>query len=501
MLRLLLPIAVFVSGACVMVLEVLGSRLIGPVYGTSLYVWSSIIAVTLLSLSVGYWLGGWLADRRPDAATFFLLFELAAVLIVLVPVVREPVFAIAHPFGVRGGSLVSALLLLAPPLTVLGTLSPFAVRIAADLVTTLGRTAGRLYAISTAGSLVGTLAAGFWLIPSFRVTTIFAATAVTLVLPALVYQVLAARRHAAAALVVLALVPFAATHRALPAGPVKVIDVRESFFGQLKVIEGGGMRALLANGGGQTVTDARTGQSAVSYPLMMAGLAWRAHPGGRRALVVGLGGGIIPPLLDAAGITTQSVEIDPMMVDVAVAHFGFDPRRHPVALADGRRFLADDERQWDYVILDAFGGDGVPAHLLTVEMMTLVDARLAPDGVVTVNYNGCRHGETGRPLRAIVTTLATRFPWVKVFPRDHDVCGGNIVLAAREPHTMQTGPLPFAVPAALAAEVDDVAPIAIEPGLVLTDAYNPLDLWAVDDLEYLRGLTLTTLRWDVVLAD
>ncbi len=501
MLRVLLPISVFVSGACVMVLEVLGSRLIGPVYGTSLYVWSSIIAVTLLSLSVGYWLGGRLADRRPDAATFFLLFELAAALIVLVPVVREPVFALAHPFGVRGGSLVSALLLLAPPLTVLGTLSPYAVRIAADMVATVGRTAGRLYAISTAGSLVGTLAAGFWLIPNFRVTTIFAATAVTLVLPAIFYQVLAARRHVTAALVVLALVPLAAVHRAIPTGPVRVVDVRESFFGQLKVIEGGGMRALLANGGAQTVTDARTGQSGVSYPLMMAGLVWRAHPEGRRALVVGLGGGIIPPLLETAGVATQSVEIDPVMVDVAVAHFGFDPQRHPVTLADGRRFLADDARQWDHVLLDAFGGDGVPVHLLTAEMMALVDARLAPAGVVAVNYNGCRHGAAGRPLQAIVATLATRFPWVQVFPRDHDACGGNIVIAAREPHTMQTGPLPFPVPAALAAEVDGAAPIVIEPGLVLTDAYNPLDLWAVDDLEYLRGLTLANLRWDIVLAD
>lgn len=501
MLRVLLPIAVFVSGACVMVLEVLGSRLIGPVYGTSLYVWSSIIAVTLLSLSVGYWLGGWLADRRPDAGTFFLLFELAATLIILVPVVREPVFAVAHPFGLRGGSLVSALLLLAPPLTVLGTLSPYAVRIAADMVTTVGRTAGRLYAISTAGSLVGTLAAGFWLIPSFRVTTIFAATAVTLVLPALVYQVLAARRHVVAALVVFALVPLALMHRSRPTGPVQVVDVRESFFGQLKVIEAGGMRALLANGGNQTVIDTRTYASAVSYSYMMVGLAWRAHPGGRNALVVGLGGGVIPPLLEAAGIGTQSVEIDPVMVDVAVAHFGFDPRRHPVEIADGRRFLADDERQWDYVFLDAFGGDGVPVHLLTAEMMALVDHRLASGGVVAVNYNGCRHGAAGRPLQAIVSTLATRFPWFMVVPRDHDVCGGNIVLAAREPHTMRAGPLPFPVPAALLAEVDDAVPIEIEPGLVLTDAYNPLDLWAVDDLEYLRGLTLKTLRWDVVLAD
>jgi spermidine synthase len=484
-----------------MVLEVLGSRLIGPIYGSSLYVWSAIIAVTLLSLSVGYWIGGWLADRRPDPATFFLLFELGAVLVVLVPLVREPVFTIARPFGVRGGSLVSALLLLAPALTVLGTLSPYAVRIAADLVTTVGRTAGRLYAISTAGSLVGTLLTGFWLIPSFRVTTIFAGTAVVLVLPALVYQATAARRHVVAALLVLGLAPVTASHRALPDGPVRVVDVRESFFAQLKVIEAAGMRGLLANGGAQTVTFAKTNQSAVSYAPLMAGLAWRAHPEGRRALIIGLGGGSIPPLLADAGIESQTVEIDPVMVEVAQAHFGFDPARHPVVVADGRRFLADDPRQWDHVFLDAFGGDGVPVHLLTEEMMTLVDARLAPNGVVVLNYNGCRHGAAGRPLQAIVATLATRFPWTRVYQRDHDACGGNIVLAAREPHALRAGPLPFPVAPSLVAEVDGVTPIELEPGMVLTDAYNPLDLWAVDDLEFLRALTLKNLRWDVVLAD
>lgn len=501
MLRVLLPIAVFVSGACVMVLEVLCSRLIGPVYGTSLYVWSSIIAVTLLSLSVGYWLGGWLADRRPDPAAFFLLFELAAVLIVLVPVVRPTVFTIAHPLGVRGGSLVSALLLLAPPLVVLGTLSPYAVRIGAEMVATVGRTTGRLYAISTAGSLCGTLAAGFWLIPSFRVTTIFAGTAVALVLPALAYQIAGARRHVVAALLVLALVPVAASRHAVATGRVRVVDVRESFFGQLKVIQSNDVRALLANGGGQTITDVRTNESGVAYPLMMAALAWRARPEGKRALVVGLGGGIIPPLFTAAGIESQSVEIDPVVVDMAVEHFGFDPVRHPVAVADGRRFLADDPRQWDHVVLDAFGGDGVPVHLLTEEMMALIDARLAPQGVVVLNYNGCRAGDAGRPLRAIVATLRTRFPWITVYQRDKDACGGNLVLAAREPHEMATGPLPFPVPAALAAEVDGLQPITVEPGLVLTDAYNPLDLWAVDDLEYLRGLTLGLLTPDVVLAD
>ena len=136
-----------------MVLEVLGTRLIAPVYGTSLHVWSAIIAVTLLSLSVGYWVGGRFADRFPRATIYFLLFELAALLIVLLPLVREPVLNLTMPLGLRSGALLSAILFLGLPLTLLGMISPYAVRLAAHLITDLGRITGRLYALSTAGSL------------------------------------------------------------------------------------------------------------------------------------------------------------------------------------------------------------------------------------------------------------------------------------------------------------------------------------------------------------
>jgi len=195
MLRILLPVSVFVSGAVVMVLEVLGTRLIAPVYGTSLHVWSAIIAVTLLSLSVGYWVGGRFADRFPRASVYFVVFEAAAVLIVLLPLAHQPILTITKPLGLRGGALASAVLFLGLPLTLLGMISPYAVRLAAHLIVDLGRTTGRLYALSTAGSLLGTLCAGFYLIPSFRLRTIFVGTALLLILPAVVWQVAAARRH------------------------------------------------------------------------------------------------------------------------------------------------------------------------------------------------------------------------------------------------------------------------------------------------------------------
>lgn len=501
LLRRLLPLSVFVSGAVVMVLEVLGTRLIAPVYGTSLHVWSAIIAVTLLSLSVGYWVGGRVADRWPRAAVYFLLFEAAALLIVLLPLVREPVLSLTKPLGLRGGALVSAILFLGLPLTLLGMISPYAVRLAAHLITDLGRIAGRLYALSTAGSLVGTLLAGFYLIPSFRLSNIFLGVALVLCAPAAAYQLAAARRQlVAAALVVLVVGAVATRPRATAAG---VLHVGETQFGQLKVFDQGGARSLLVNGTIQTQTLSGSNVALSAYTLLMAELAWRARPDGHHALLIGLGGGVLPPLLASFGVVTRSVEVDPEVLEVAREYFAFDPHRYPVTIADGRQFLASTPDRYDYILLDAFAGEAVPVHLLTAQMVDLIAQRLAPGGILVVNFLGFREGAAARPLRSVVRTIATRLPHVVVYPSfpagDY---GNNIVLAAREPIRLHGGPRPFVVMPWLLDEVRIQRPLDLSgPAIVLDDDYNPLDLWAVDASEKWRRAAMAMYPDDVQLAE
>jgi spermidine synthase len=501
LLRFLLPPSVFVSGAVVLVLEILGTRLIGPVYGTSLYVWSTLIAVTLVSLALGYWLGGRLADLAPRASVFFLLFDAAALLIALVPMMREPVFDLTRPWGLRGGALGSAVLFLAAPLTILGMISPFAVRLAAEMLATVGRTTGKLYAISTAGSLAGTLLAGFYLIPEFRVRTIFFGSAAALIVPAALYQLLSRRRQLVASMMVAAVLVLATTRPITKAE--SVLLVRDSFFGQIKVIQDGGLRVLLLNGASQTVVVPGTGESLIDYPWVMAEAAWRAAPEGKRAVIVGLGGGVLPPILATWGVQSQVVEIEPAMVETAQRYFAFDPSRTPVAIADGRQFLAASAERYDYVFLDAFAGEMVPSHLLTREMMSLVDEHLNPGGLVLLNYVGYRTGDRARSLRSVVATMGERFPWLRVI-----ACGtggdygGNVVVAGRTPAALRTGDPPFQMPAPTAAQVA----MAREhhptgPHTILTDDYNPLDLWAVAEHEEWRREALAWLPWDVALAE
>src|SRR5512145_1231763 len=156
---------VSISGASVLAIEILGTRVLGPFYGVSIFLWSALITVTLAALAAGYALGGRWADRGPRLARLGTLLAAAGVWTLLVPWLRQPLLGALEPLGLRAAVLAAALLLFAPPLLCLGMVSPYAVRLKADRLDAVGRTAGNLYAVSTLASVVAALATGFYLVP------------------------------------------------------------------------------------------------------------------------------------------------------------------------------------------------------------------------------------------------------------------------------------------------------------------------------------------------
>src|SRR5579883_2830000 len=168
----LLIVLVFVAGAASLAVELSASRLLAPYFGTSLFVWANLIGLILLYLTLGYYIGGRLADRYPYPATLYGMTTIAAFLISLIPFLSRPIlhwsqssFA-TYSVGVFYGSLVSVILLFALPMILLGCVSPFAIRLRIEQVGKSGSTAGQLYAISTAGSILGTFLPVLWLIPN-----------------------------------------------------------------------------------------------------------------------------------------------------------------------------------------------------------------------------------------------------------------------------------------------------------------------------------------------
>lgn len=173
--------AVSVSGASILAIEILGTRIVGPSYGVDIFLWSALITITLAALAVGYWLGGHWADRGPAVRRFAAIFVAAGVWVAAIPLMRDGVVAAARPLDRAAAMFVSSVVLFFPPLAILGMASPYALKLRAGFLEEVGRSAGDLYAISTVASVAGALLTGFVLVPSFGVRSITAAIGVLLV--------------------------------------------------------------------------------------------------------------------------------------------------------------------------------------------------------------------------------------------------------------------------------------------------------------------------------
>jgi spermidine synthase len=466
--------AVFVSGAVVLGMEIAASRVLAPFFGNSLFVWGSLIGVVLAGLALGYWAGGWLADRLPTPAVLAGVMGLGALFVLAIPALDEPVLEaiVRWDPGPRLNPLFAAIALFGAPSVILAGVAPIAVRLRARSLTTLGQTAGRLFAISTAGSIAGTFATAFWLIPEFGTDQLLALAAATLFAAAALVG-LAERRVLIGALAAagVALAAFAAVDLAPETGGTlseaqtrnwSPLYRRAGYVRGQEPATGEGLRLRYAKDTRYhrlTVADAddrrylrfdNSFQSGmiIDQPFATAfeytdlfSLVKAYNPGARDVLFIGLGGGSFPKRLwqDFPDMRLQGVELDPVVRDVAYRFFEL-PRdeRMKVAIDDGRRYLDRSDKRWDAILIDAFFSDAIPFHLFTAEFMELARSRLSPGGVILTNTIGSIAGDRSKLFRSVYRTYRSVFPTVLVHPT---IIGGeelddtavlNLILVATE---------------------------------------------------------------------
>lgn len=480
-----LGVLVFLTGGVILVLEIVGARLISPVYGSSLYVWSSLITVTLLALACGYEVGGRLADRYPPHRTLEWLLGVAAVFILLTPSLRKPVLAACASLGLQAGALAAAALLLLVPLLLLAAAGLVVARAVTASLDRLGRGVGRISFYSTLGSVAGALATGFVLIPRFGVSQIFYGAGVA-ILAGLVLVELDRRRVATAA--ARAVIVFVAGAIALARPEAVRADTLysgQSFYGTIRVVEDYPHRYLLVDGIHQSQWNVVERENVAQYVRALEVLG--ATTKGGRALVIGLGAGTLPVLLERHyGMIADSVEIDPAIVAVARGYFEFATKGQNV-VEDGRTFIARcPSATYDVVVLDTFHGDTVPHHLLTREFFADLRRVLRPGGRLAINsVTLVLPAEHSSPeIRALASTLQSEFPVVRVFANMNDGAASN------EPSLVNV--LLFASPDPIELAATDVRQVsrpmvehvlrgelpaaALTGGQILTDDYNPIDL-------------------------
>jgi predicted membrane-bound spermidine synthase len=483
----LLRALVFTVGASTLGAEIAAARLMAPFFGASTIVWANTIATVLVALSVGYWLGGRLADRRPELEQLARWVLVAAILLALVPIVAEPFLDLSVAafddidVGAALGSLVGVLALVAVPVLLLGAVSPWAIRLSVDRVEDAGRAAGNLYALSTLGSLLGTFVSALVLVPlvgTQRTFLLFAASV------ALVAALALQRRHllVPAAVTALLLLPTGTT-KPVPDG-ARVLEERETRDQYARVVEmRDGERRLELNEGQVFHSVWRpdstlTGEyfdGYLSTPLTVLGRPPRS------VAVLGNGAGTA---VRAYGEFYPRAEMDGVEIDGELTELGrrwFGLRDRPglhLHTADARPFLRRAQRRWEVIIVDAYRQPYIPFYLTTREFFRLTRERLVPGGAVIINVG---HPEESDKLERMLSAgLGDTYGHVARDPITH--VNTLLIASDRTPSAARVrGAIPAVDPRirpVLEGTARRLAP-ALTGGTVFTDDKAPVE-WLVD---------------------
>ncbi len=504
-LRVYLYVTAGVTGAAIMIVEILGAKMLAPYMGTSHFVWTAQIAVTLVALAAGYYAGGRLVGGTARLGRLYGAITIAAGYLALTVALREWVVSLFLPLPLAAGALLSSVILFFAPLCLLAMTGPFLVRVLTSSVSEVGANVGRLTSVSTIGSFVGTLAIGYVLIPLLPNSTTMYATAVLLAAVGISYF-LAWRRKAStlvslSVVLVIGLVVGSPGVRGESALIPSMVELYRgnSNFGLLQVMQQNDRpyRFLLTDYLVQNTYDVTRGQSISMFTYMLRGLARAYAPRLDRVLCIGMGIGIVPRELAREGVAVDVAEINPAVVPVARRFFDLDPEAFHLFIADGRQFLNTTTGRYDAVIVDAFNGDASPSHLMTREAFTAIRRAMTPDGVLVMNSFADLDPSNDFVAASLFRTLASVFAGVRV----HGERGGNTLFVAspRADLSFQHPPTFSGVHPLALEEVRAAFSRLWEPeaghGMVLTDDYNPVDFYDAANRErYRRTIALSMIN-------
>jgi spermidine synthase len=398
------------EGASVMAVELISARMVAPYFGSSLYVWTTVIGFTLFALAIGYFAGGVAADKHIGPDTLYWILLIASLFLMLMHVSAQwltMVFVNVDP-GIA--VILVSLLLILPPLVFMGMVPTFLIRKISKNADTSGANTGIIYAISSASGIVALLLLGFFIIPRYGLTTpsIITGLAVGLVPFA---NLIARKNYASLLFVFVALFSFWAIKTQRPGKDVEVRYYSEGLLGQLLVADVSthhgqkvNDRVLFVNRIGQTYVDKATFSSRFYYPSYSAVVCSR-FPQGSDALVLGLGGGSIANAFQTRlGFNVDAVELDQRVAELAREQFSLSNKVN-VIVDDARHYLEQSKKKYDVILFDVYRGESPAPHIFTIESLEKTKSLLKESGLIVVNFNGFLEGKAGQAARSLYKTL------------------------------------------------------------------------------------------------
>lgn len=449
MKRYTLETVVWLCGAAVMIYELVGSRVLAPYVGTSIFVWSSLIGVIMGSLALGYWLGGKIADKEPVASKLAVIIVASAIAITVTTAIKDIFLSwlTGSSYNIQTNSLIASLVLFAVPSVLLGAVSPYAVKLRMTSLGTSGQTVGNLYAISTLGSIVGTFTAGFVLIPAFGNTRLLYGLAALLVATSLLLFI--GKRwivQAGTLVACLGLTVFAPAY----ASSDRIVDL-DTQYNRVWIYDTIDqentrlpVRVMQTNNESSSAMFLDSDELVFDYTKYYR-LADHFVPGLTSALMLGGAAYSYPKdfLVKHPGATLDVVEIDPELTELAREYFKLPDNPRLTAYGeDGRMYLNRTDKKYDVFFGDAFRSlYSIPYELTTIESVRNIYDVLNDGGVAIVNVASAITGTRGEFLRAEYRTFAEIFPHVYVLAvRDPDTpdTPQNLILVALKTDTAPT---------------------------------------------------------------
>ncbi len=432
------------EGATVMAVELMSARMLAPYFGSSLYVWGAVIGITLLSLAMGYFAGGRLADRYPDVTSIHWALLISAFFLLFMHYFASSLTLAFNAMNMRMAVVLVSFLLILPPLFFLGMVPTLLIRYVTAEIDDAGTTTGRVFTISSASGILFLPILGFFIIPNFGLT------GPSLLLGFLVgivpmISLLSRKKYVSLIFLPVLLISYVQRDKATSSPNLAVKYYSEGLLGQVLVAD------VYKNGAGQATNDRilfvnRMGQTNVNnnshvsnWNYITFGMALSSKlPENSKALLLGLGGGSVANMLQSnLKFDVDAVELDERIAMVAKKYFALNPGVS-ILVDDARHYLETTSEKYDLIFFDVFKGDIPPPHVLSLECFQKAKSLLNPNGLIIVNFNGFLNGEIGKPGRSVFATLNAAGLETKLLPTPGLEADRNIIfVASAEPQIYQ----------------------------------------------------------------
>jgi len=432
--KLLLGLS-FLEGGSLMATELMSARMMAPYFGSSLFVWATVLALTLGGLTIGYFLGGVISQNERKDKLLLITLLYCGILIMVMPFVAQWILNAAHLLAFRDAVLTSGLLIILPPVIGMGMVSPLVIANLDSSTETSGKRAGVVYAISTTGGIFFTFLFGFYVIPYFGLILPSIVTGFILgIIPAILIFKNGWKKPGVFILALILTSGYHIWQHKLQSNSINVLFQREGILGQVMVADIPVLhndsiqleRTLFVNRVIQTSYNQKNKRFNDHDYFNVTEDVISKFPKGSSMLLLGLGGGVIATDAINKGFEVDAVELDERIIDVAKEFF-YLPSKVNVIQDDARRFINHAEKKYDLIIFDLFRGEETPAHVFTAESISKTRRLIKAGGLVLINSNGYYRGEIGKGNRSLYKTIRAMGLFTELYTTDSLESKSNMI--------------------------------------------------------------------------